>query len=292
MTWREHTIRMQDDLALSVRDYGARTSPLTPVLCLPGLTRNSKDFEALALRLSQTRRVISPDLRGRGRSAHDPSVQNYAIPVETADVLAVMAALGTPEVIVIGTSRGGLIAGAMAVTRAAAVKGVVLNDVGPELAPAGVARILSYVGRMAPPATWEEAAAALKALNTPMFALEEAGWMHFARMTFRDDGGRPALDYDPKIGEAIRAAAATGTAGGIDPWAVFKALSAFPLLLVRGANSDLLAPETVAKMREVKPDLAVVEVPGRGHAPFLDEPQAAEAIDGFLARIDAGAPVH
>ncbi|NWH08578.1 MAG: alpha/beta hydrolase [Alphaproteobacteria bacterium] len=286
MSYREATYRAGDGLALYFRDYAAAHDALTPVLCLPGLTRNSKDFEGIAAHLAKTRRVIAPDLRGRGRSAYDPNYKNYAIPVEIADVFALMAAERLERVIIIGTSRGGLIASGMAVMRPAAVAGIVLNDIGPELAPEGIARILGYAGRIAEPESWEDAVRLVKSLNAPMFALDEAGWMRFARSTFRDERGRPRLDYDTRIGDAIREAAAAGEAGGADPWAVFKAMAPTPTLVVRGENSDLLSPGILARMHEARPDLKSVEVKARGHAPFLDEEEAIDAIDAFLGGID------
>ncbi len=280
--YREGHVSAQDGLKLYFRDYGDAASPAAPVVCLPGLTRNSKDFEDLAERLSVRRRVLCFDLRGRGRSGYDPAFMNYNVAQETSDVLAMMAALGAPEAVVVGTSRGGLIASVMAVLRPTALKGAIINDVGPELAPEGIARIAGYVGRMAEPATWEEGVATLKAANGPMFDLTDEQWMVFARRTWREEGGRPRYDYDPKLGDATRAI--MGQPQAFDPWRLFEAFGPIPTLLVRGANSDLLAPATVGKMKAMKPDLAVAEIPGRGHAPFLDEPESVAAIDAFLER--------
>jgi pimeloyl-ACP methyl ester carboxylesterase len=252
------------------------------VLCLAGLTRNARDFEGLADHLAPTRRVICADMRGRGRSAYDPNWANYSIPVEMGDVLALCAALGLEQVVIVGTSRGGLIASVIAAMKPALLKGVVLNDVGPELDPRGLARIASYVGKQdAAPPTWEAAVAGIKAINDGLFDLSDAQWLSVTRAMFRDEGGKPVLDHDSRIGDATRAAMAQPQA--FDSWALFGAFAHLPLLVLRGGNSDLLSAETVAKMRAQKPDLQSAEVPGRGHAPLLNEPESLAAIDAFLA---------
>ncbi|MFO1237211.1 MAG: alpha/beta hydrolase [Alphaproteobacteria bacterium] len=273
-----------DGLRLYYRDYDRAAAGLTPVLCLPGLTRNARDFDAIAAHLSASRRVIAPDMRGRGRSAYDPNWQNYSIPVETGDVLALAAALGLEKVAIIGTSRGGLIASVIAAMKPALLKGVVLNDVGPELDPRGIARITAYVGRQdATPPDWTAAMEGLKTVNDGHFEMDDAQWMSVTRAIFRDENGKPVLDYDPKIGDATRASMAQPQT--FDPWMLFKAFAPIPLLVIRGANSDVLSAETVAKMREAKPDMRYAEIPKRGHAPLLDEPESIAAIDAFLAEL-------
>lgn len=280
--YRDAYLAAPDGLRLYYRDYDTAGGGLTPVLCLPGLTRNARDFDGIAAHLAQTRRVIAPDMRGRGRSAYDPNWQNYSIPVETGDVLALAAALGFEQVAIIGTSRGGLIASVIAAMKPALLKGVVLNDVGPELDPRGIARITAYVGRQdATPPDWTAAMDGLKAVNGGLFDMSDEQWMTVTRAIFRDEGGKPVLDYDPRIGDATRASMDQPQA--FDPWVLFQAFAAIPLLVLRGANSDLLSPETVAKMRAAKPDMRFAEIPGRGHAPLLDEPDSIAAIDAFLA---------
>jgi pimeloyl-ACP methyl ester carboxylesterase len=280
--YREGHVTSQDGLKLYFRDYGERTAHAAPVICLPGLTRTARDFEGLAAHLSKTRRVLCFDLRGRGRSDYDPDFRNYNPAIEASDVLAQMAALNAPEGVIVGTSRGGLVATVLAALRPTALKAVILNDVGPELDPRGVARIAGYVGQMKEPETWADAVTAMKTVNGSLFDLSEAEWEAVARRSFRDEAGRPRMDYDPKIGDATRAQMAAPPA--FDPWTIFNAFGPIKTLLVRGANSDLIAPGTVVKMKAAKPDLESVEVPGRGHAPFLDEPVALAAIDDFLAR--------
>jgi pimeloyl-ACP methyl ester carboxylesterase len=281
-SFREAFIAAPDGLQLYYRDYDTAGSGLTPVLCLAGLTRNARDFEGLADHLAQTRRVICADMRGRGRSAYDPNWANYSIPIETGDVLALCASLGLEKVIIVGTSRGGLIASVIAAMKPALLKGVVLNDVGPELDPRGLARIASYVGKQdAAPADWSAAVAGIKAVNGGMFDMDDSQWMAVTRAIFRDEGGKPVLDHDSRIGDATRAAMAQPQA--FDSWALFGAFATIPLLVLRGANSDILSAETVAKMRALKPDLQSAEIPGRGHAPLLNEPESLAAIDAFLA---------
>jgi len=204
--FREAFIAAPDGLQLYTRDYDIAPGGLTPVLCLAGLTRNTRDFDGLAAHLAQTRRVVCADMRGRGRSAYDPTWSNYSIPVETGDVLALCAALGLDQTVIVGTSRGGLLASVIAMMKPALLKGVVLNDVGPEIDPRGIARIAGYVGKQdTAPADWDAAMAGIKAVNGDMFTLDDGEWMAITRAIFRDENGKPVLDYDTKIGDATRA---------------------------------------------------------------------------------------
>ncbi len=280
----ERFVAAPDGLQLYVRDYAGATSNSPPVLCLAGLTRNTRDFDDIAAHLAAGRRVIAADMRGRGRSAYDPKWENYSIPVETGDVLAILAALSLPKVVVLGTSRGGLLASVLAAMKPDVLAGVVLNDVGPEIDPKGIARIASYVGvTVAPPQNWDDAVTRLKSINGGLFDMPDSEWLRMAQATYREEGGRPVLDYDMKIGDATRAQMAQPQQ--FDPWMLFGAYAPIPLLVVRGANSDLLSAETVAKMRSIKADMKSVEIPGRGHAPLLNEPESIAAIDGFLAEL-------
>lgn len=280
--FREAHAIAADGLRLYYRDYGAAQPGRAPVLCLAGLTRNAKDFHDLARRLSPQRRVIAVDLRGRGRSDRDPrGAAGYIPPVELDDVLRLIEQAELGPAVVIGTSRGGILAMLMATVRPDLLRGVVLNDIGPELDPVGIARIRGYVGIGQAPESWEAAASALKALHGAHFpGLSAAEWQAYARRTYAEREGRPAFDYDPAIGESLRGAPAG------DLWPHFAALGPIPTLVLRGAYSDLLSAETMARMREQKPDLVAVTVPDRGHVPFLDETEAVAAIDAFLARID------
>lgn len=271
-----------DGLQLYSRDYHGAGAGKLPVLCLAGLTRNTRDFEDIAAHMATTRRVVAMDTRGRGRSTYDPKWENYSIPMEAGDVLAVLGALNIPKAIVLGTSRGGLIATVLAAMKPDVLGGAILNDVGPEIDPRGIARIASYVGVVtAPPQTWDDAMTRAKQINGDMFDMPDSDWMRMTRASYREEGGKPVLDYDLKIGDATRAQMAQPQQ--FDPWMLFGAYAKIPLLVVRGANSDLLSAETVAKMHGVKPDMKSVDVPGRGHAPLLNEPQSIAAIDAFLA---------
>jgi pimeloyl-ACP methyl ester carboxylesterase len=284
MNFRDIYYYSQDGLKLYARDYGSRASSKTPILCLPGLTRNSKDFAILAERLSDDRRVICPDFRGRGKSEYAGGWTDYTPTNEMRDTLDLMAVAGVNHAIIVGTSRGGLVAMTMALHRPTAIKGVIMNDVGPEVDKAGITRIMGYAGKMAAPASWEEAAIAIRQMNERHFPnMTGEQWHSFAHMTFRDDGDKPALDYDAAIGTGLRRAIKL-TRGNIPTmWKEFGALSHIPLMLVRGENSDLLSAATSERMGEEHPNMTLVTAKDRGHAPFLDEPEVTLAIDAFLA---------
>jgi pimeloyl-ACP methyl ester carboxylesterase len=284
MNYQDFYYSSQEGLRLYARDYGLRTSKKTPVICLPGLTRNSKDFDAIATHLSADRRVLCPDFRGRGKSEYAPSWTDYTPANEMRDTFDMMAAAGVDHAIFVGTSRGGLVTMAMGCNRPTAIKAVVMNDVGPEVDIAGITRIMGYVGKMSPPKSWDDAAITLRQMNDRHFPnLSGEKWHEFARMTFRDEDGVPASDYDPAIGLGLRRAAKL-TRGKIPTmWNEFKSLSNIPLLLVRGENSDLLSKETVQKMNDAHANMTFVSAKDRGHAPFLDEPEVKSAIDAFLA---------
>lgn len=269
-------------LQLAYRDLPT-ASDRTPVLCLHGLTRNSRDFEDLAPWLAQKRRVIVPDMRGRGYSDRDPDVGNYQVPTYVSDVLALLEHLGIPKVIVVGTSMGGLMGMGMAMARREVLAGLVLNDIGPALDPAGLARIASYVGKTGHQVSWEAAAsAAAKVTGDAMPDFGPEDWLRFARRTFREDApDRIVPDYDSGIAEAMRAV----PPDALDLWSVFKSLSPLPVMVVWGVLSDLLTRPIVAQMRAAMPALAVVEVPNRGHAPTLDEPVVRRALDAWLGAI-------
>jgi len=280
----EHFVTLRDGLKMYCREYGAANRAQPAVLCLPGLTRNSRDFESLARDLADRWRVLTPDLRGRGRSDHDPNWRQYQPPTYVADVGELLLQRGEPRVVVIGTSLGGLIGMLMAALNPAALAALVLNDVGPQIDPAGLARIASYVGKLPPVESWEEAAAQARRVNgVALPDYTDADWMRFARATYRDDDhGRPVLDMDPRIGDAMREAP-SGAAP--DLWPLFGMLARVPTLAIRGASSDILSAATLARMVQTKPDLRTLLVPNRGHAPTLDEPVCLAAIRSFLESI-------
>jgi pimeloyl-ACP methyl ester carboxylesterase len=279
---------LEDGLALAYRDYPAAAGAAAgrqPVVCLHAMSRNMKDFEDVAPGMAATgRRVIVPSLRGRGRSSWDPKPERYHPAFYAADVLALLGALAIPRAVFVGTSLGGIVSMVIAAADPTRIAACVLNDVGGELASAGLERIKSYVGRDAPARDWAEAASQARQVNAVAFPKEtsEAFWLAFARRTRIESEAGIVADYDPAIGDVMRAAPAAPGA----LWPVFDALKPVPTLVIRGALSDLLTPETVAEMRARKPDLSFVEVPDVGHAPLLTEPSAAAALEAFLAAVE------
>lgn len=288
-TFEERFTLSADGLRLFYRDYlappGAGTAR-TPVLCIPGLTRNSRDFDFIADHISATRRVLVTDLRGRGRSGNDPDPKNYSVPVETGDMFQLLQAVGISRVVVLGTSRGGVIAMTMAAAAPDTLAGAILNDMGAQLEAAGLERIYSVLRSPSSYARWEEAASELSRANVALFPnVSDARWLTFAHALYREENGRVVGDYDPKFPAAILDASGTNPrnqAGAADLWKWFAALGDIPALVLRGENSQLLSAETVGAMKAAKPDLAAVTVKDRGHVPFLDEPESVAAIDAFL----------
>jgi len=280
IAYRELFYPGRGGIRLYARDYAGSADRPT-VLCLPGLTRNSADFEDLAAHLAPRFRVLAPDLRGRGRSARDADWHNYQPAMYLADVLALLDGESIPRAVIIGTSLGGILGLMLTLTARQRIAGLVLNDVGPEIDPRGAARIRDYVGRSAPVSSWQEATAQLRSIYGPGWPdLSADRWEALARRTYRAlPSGNPELDYDPKIGEALRQAPADAT----DLWPLWKALGSVPTLAIRGALSDILSAQTLARMKQEKPDLSVLEVSNRGHVPLLDEPEVLCSIDRFLA---------
>ncbi|MDO1558991.1 alpha/beta hydrolase [Brevundimonas sp. 2R-24] len=277
-----------DGLRLYARSYAAAPGPFRlPVVCIHGLTRNSADFEALAPRLAQGgRRVIAIDVRGRGRSERARDPMTYQPAMYAADVAALFDQAGLERAIFIGTSMGGLITMTLAATHADLIAGTVLNDVGPELDPRGLARVAAYAGEPSDAADWDAAAAFARKINGVAFPhYTDADWLSFARRIYRDKpGGGLELAYDPDIAVPIRVA---GQAALVpDLWPFFEGLAeAAPMLLVRGATSDLLSAEIADRMQARAPSMRRVDVPGVGHAPMLDEPEAVGAIERFLGEL-------
>jgi pimeloyl-ACP methyl ester carboxylesterase len=279
----ERLITAKDGLSNYVRDY----APITPthglpVMCLHGLTRNSRDFELVAPRIASLgRRVLAPDVRGRGASGRDANADHYAPAVYVGDVVTMLDALGIKQVVIVGTSMGGIIAMLMAAMAPGRIAAAVLNDVGPVLEEAGLKRIATYVGKAMEFANWDEAIAAVRAAQGPAFPkADDAFWARFARRVCRQmAGGAIAYDYDPAIARPFADTAAP------DMTPLFEALAKTPVLTVRGALSDLLSEEGVALMRLVAPDMPSADVPDVGHAPTLEEPEAWNAIVDFLAGV-------
>jgi pimeloyl-ACP methyl ester carboxylesterase len=276
-----------DGLRLHALAAGPRNTRL-PAICLPGLARTAEDFRELMQAVaddSAPRRVLALSSRGRGQSARDPNPANYSVPVELADVLAVLAASGISRAIFVGTSRGGILTMALAATQPQLIAGAVLNDIGPVLELRGLVRIKGYVGKMPKPGSMADAAAVMRRVHGSQFpGLDEEGWRLYARRSFIETANGIEANYDPKIAEWLKT---------VDPnvappamWPQFEALAKAPLLLIRGEHTDLLSPATVEGMRARKPDMELHEVPGQGHAPLLADRPTLDRIRAFAARCD------
>jgi pimeloyl-ACP methyl ester carboxylesterase len=288
--WTSH-----DGLGLHARDYApvGETRGL-PVICIHGLTRNARDFEELAPRIAALgRRVLAVDVRGRGLSARDPRPMNYHPGTYAADVVALLAAAGIERAVFVGTSMGGLITMVLTSLKPEAIAAAALNDVGPELSPVGLARIAGYTGLASRFDTWETAVAYAKAINEAAFpSYSQQDWEVFARRLFDQTDDGLVLAYDPEISAPIKAAAEAAAKsqaeGGQalappDMYPLFRALAKDrPLLLVRGAISDLIDIDIAQRMRAAAPSMAYAEVPSVGHAPMLTEPEAWAAIEKLL----------
>lgn len=273
-----------DGLKLYARDYQNSDAKLT-VLCMPGLTRNSADFEHVCVYLAPEYRVVAAEQRGRGQSEYDPNPDNYHPVTYAADMFRLIETAELDNVVLLGTSLGGLMAMAMNAARPGAFKGFILNDIGPEVDEAGLERIKGYVGKTGPVATWEEAAAQARELNQAAFPdYGQTQWNQMARRMFHEDvDGVPVLSYDPAIARPIDAD--DSSAVPPDLWAALQLLDGTPTLLIRGELSDILAEETFDRMGKVLPGATSVVVPRVGHAPMLDEPVAREAITQFLSEL-------
>jgi len=248
-----------------------------PVLCLSGLTRTMGDFGYMLPHLPPCR-VIRMDYRGRGQSAWTGAA-SYTVPVEGRDALELLDHLGVERAAVIGTSRGGLIGMMLAAVARPRLIGLLLNDVGPEIHRPGLQRIFDYVGRNPVARTPEALAAALPGVMPGFEGVPASRWLEEARLHYRQTPEGLRITYDPALREAFLAAF-DGPA--VDLWPLFDACAGMPLALIRGANSDLLSEATAQEMRRRRPDMIFAEVPGRAHIPFLDEPEAVQAIRAFL----------
>jgi pimeloyl-ACP methyl ester carboxylesterase len=289
--YAEFFISSSDGLRLFARDYGPRGGSALPVVCLPGLARNSADFHALALALSRDerrpRRVLAVDYRGRGRSEHDREWRNYDVKIELNDILHVTAAAGVAEAVFIGTSRGGIITMGIAAARPALLRGAVLNDIGPVIEGKGLVRIRGYVGKLPDPADEAEAVEILKKLMSAQFsAATEEDWQDYARGTWTESDGRLRLAYDPALMQTLESIDLKRPLPVL--WPYFEGLKRVPVLALRGANSDLLSADTLEEMRRAHPNLEAVTVPGEGHAPLLRGREIALRIKRFVARVENG----
>jgi len=274
-----------DGLRLYARDYHCHDSdnPDPPtILCMHGLTRNSADFAGLADHLYERFRVIAVDQRGRGRSEYDGDAGNYNPQVYVQDMFTLLDHLKVARVTLIGTSMGGLMSFLMAAMQPERIKAMIINDIGPEVDPGGLARIKGYVGKSAQVTNWDEAVAQCRAINESAFPdFSDEQWRDFARGMFCEEDGIPVLAYDPAIAQSLDEERVD--VAPPDLWPVFERCASKPMLLIRGADSDILAPACVARMRDCHDALQVAEIPRRGHAPTLTERTSLVAIDAFLS---------
>jgi pimeloyl-ACP methyl ester carboxylesterase len=279
-------VTAQDGLKLHTRHYGARTAPGLPVVCLPGLARTTADFEDLAEAFAsdgaRPRRVIALDYRGRGLSDYDTNPANYNLAVELADVLAVLTALAVGRAVFIGSSRGGILTMLLGAARPAAIAGVVLHDIGPVIEPKGLMRIKSYVGKLPQPVSFEEGAEVLRRLFDAQFPKFTSGqWLGAARRTWRVQDGKLIPSYDVELSRTL---AGIDIERPLPPlWNEFDSLAHVPMLVVHGANSDILSSTTVAAMAARRTKMDCIEVPDQGHVPLLSGSDLLHSIANFVA---------
>lgn len=285
-------ITSPDGLKLHVRCYGPHNSSLPPVVCLPGLARTADDFTPLAHKLSageKAHRVIAVDYRGRGLSDYDPNPANYTVSIELADLLTVLTALKAMPAIIIGTSRGGILAMLLGAAKPGAVAAVVLNDIGPVIESEGLMRIKGYVGKLPQPQSYEDAATILRRLFIAQFPrLTDAEWLASAHRTFKVKGGVLIPTYDPNLSLTLVGVAPDKPLP--DLWEQFDTLAAVPLMVIRGLLSDLLSSKTVVAMRARRSSIEIVEVPDQGHAPLLTDEPTMTSIERFVNAVSQGAP--
>ena len=282
MPYRERFITSFDNLSLYLRDYGNRMDSRTPLLCLGGLTRNSKDFDSFAEWYSADgRRVICPDYRGRGRSAYDRNWRNYNPSIYIRDIQDILTTLNACHVIVLGTSLGGMLGMAMAAVIPSALAGLVMNDIGPKIETDGLKLIVEYINKDRPQDDWDSAVTAIRRMLPDLVFQDEGAWLKMTQNTFREcDDGKLRFDWDVKIAKTI------SDSGYVIPdmWKYFKALQHIPALALRGQQSNILSPSCFTQMKVVKPDLFTVEIPRAGHTPTLAEPESLAALDEFFQK--------
>lgn len=274
------SIRLHDGPSMNVFDYPGGTEGRPPLLCLHGLTRNSRDFAEFAERYSPSYRVITPDFRGRGMSDFDPVPARYNPLTYAGDVIQLLDELEVEQAIFVGTSLGGLVTMAVAATAQQRIAAAILNDVGPELSQAGLERIATYVGKDERFNSWQEAAEAIAVNqgNLPA-SFTKTDWLAMAHRLCRERNGFIVYNYDPAIALPFANAGATPH---VDLWPLFDSLAKKPLLVIRGERSDLLSEAAAERMKRAAPGADFAVVPGVGHAPSLGEPVARAAIDAFL----------
>ena len=279
-TWTDRFWNSADGVKLHYRDHDGNRDR-SPILCIPGLTRNARDFEPVADRFAGDWRVISINLRGRGGSAFDPDPANYKPMVYVADILKLLDQLGIADAVFVGTSLGGICTMALALGDRERIAGALLNDIGPAIDPAGVERIAGYVGKEVRFASWDEAVDQMAERNHDIYPdYDRAQWERFVRRMAIDEGGQVRFDYDMAIASNFQSAASAP-----DIWPLYQALDGRPVTILRGELSDLLSADVATRMASELSDVELVTVPRVGHAPSLDEPASLAAIDRLLDRV-------
>lgn len=271
-----------DGRRLHVREYGAPRDAEVPVICLPGLTRTVADFEMLAGALAaEGHHVLALDSRGRGLSDYDPNPAMYSLLVELSDLTALLTVRDIKSAVFIGSSRGGLLIMLLAGVQPACIAGAILNDIGPVIEPQGLMRIKGYVGKFPQPQSFEEGGDILRSMFSNQFpTLARADWIAWAKRSWRHKDGRFSPTYDPLIAKGLES---------FDPavpipqlWPQFDALANVPVMVIRGENSDLLSPETIAAMKARRPNLFTLEIPDQGHTPLLEDQPTIQKIAAFV----------
>ena len=288
--WQDRYWNSSDGLRLHYRDY-AGPAEQPPILCLPGLTRNARDFEPVADRLAGAWRVIAVEFRGRGQSQYDPNPARYVPATYAADIHKLLDQLGIADAVFFGTSLGGLVTMLMSGSDPERIAGAMINDIGPVVEPAAIERLRTYVGKGGRWTSWTDAALAAAAINRiafPHYTAED--WDRFVRRlcSERADGSIQP-DYDMAIAKPF---ATDSGAPDFDPWPLLEGLVDKPVLIVRGETSDLFSAQTADRMLDALPKAELVTVPGIGHAPVLDEPEAVAGIDRLLERVLAEAELE
>jgi pimeloyl-ACP methyl ester carboxylesterase len=270
-----------DGLRLYARDYG-HANPTHTILCVHGLTRNSGDFEDIAEHLNKHARIIAVDQRGRGKSDYDPNWQNYLPTTYVQDMFALIDHLNLQDIVLLGTSMGGLMSMMMVASKPEMFNRVIINDIGPVVAPEGLARIKAYVGKTKPVTTWQEAAERIQELNGHFYPdFTDEDWRRFARRTYHSsEDGYPVLSYDANISKPI--AESEEASVSPDLWPLFEACANTPILTLRGEYSDILSTETMTEMQNRHPNCTCITIPRVGHVPMLSEPESIGAVEAFL----------
>jgi pimeloyl-ACP methyl ester carboxylesterase len=277
--------RTADGTQLFARDEGPLNN-LTPLLCLPGLTRNSRDFEPVLDRYAKRRRVIAMDFRGRGLSARAADPQTYRVDVELQDTLAFLQSLNVETVAVLGTSRGGIVGMLMAAYAKSFLAGLMLNDIGCELETSGLQRIKDYVGTPKFHKTWDDVGRSIAAGARGFSNVTSAQWVEMAKRIYVQTDLGIGPSHDPALAATLPSDddIRSGKVGEL--WSILPALTDVPFALMRGEGSDLLTIETVERMQREMPSLVATNIPERGHVPFLDEAESVGALDGWLVDVD------